>query len=423
MANICSECAQPPPARCDLAIVGGGIVGLALARQLSLTHPRLSLCVLEREHELAAHQSSHNSGVLHSGIYYRPGSLKAHLCVQGASELYEYCQRRQVAVERCGKLIIATEPAELPRLEELERRGRANGVVGLRRLEQAQIATVEPHARGIAAIHSPNTGIVDFPALTRRLAEDLLQADQRISTSCEVQGVSVRARTLGLRHSRGLTEARHAIFCAGAWADRLALAAGASADPRVIPFRGAYMRLRPEREHLVRALIYPVPDPRLPFLGIHLSRHISGQVLVGPSALLAGARDAYRLRQIRTRDLCETLTWPGTWRLVARWWRTGVTEIHNAARTRAFAAAAARYLPQLTAADLTPALAGVRAQAVARDGALLDDFLFSYTERALHVRNAPSPAATSSLAIARYLAEQADRAFGLTGPQNARKIR
>jgi 2-hydroxyglutarate dehydrogenase len=404
-----------------LAIVGGGIIGLALARQLSLNHPRLSLCVLEREHELAAHQSSHNSGVLHSGIYYQPGSLKARLCVQGARELYEYCQRREVAHERCGKLIIATAPAELPRLEELVRRGRANGVAGLRHLEGTEIPTVEPHARGIAAIHLPTTGIVDFPTLTRRLAEDLLQAGQRISTGCEVQTVSVRARTLGLHHTRGLTEASHAIFCAGAWADRLALAAGASPDPRVIPFRGAYMRLRPQREHLVRALIYPVPDPQLPFLGIHLSRHINGEVLLGPSALPVAARDAYRLGQVRARDLYQTLAWPGTWRLMARWWRTGLTEMHNAASTRAFAAAGARYLPQLTQADLQPALAGVRAQAVARDGSLLDDFLFSYTERALHVRNAPSPAATSSLAIAGHLAEQARRAFDLTSPQNARK--
>jgi 2-hydroxyglutarate dehydrogenase len=408
-----------PPSHCDLTIIGGGIVGLAVARELALSYPRLSLCVLERESELASHQSSRNSGVVHAGIYYRPGSLKARLCVQGARELYDYCARRGVAYERCGKIIVAAERSELPRLEELGRRGTASGVGGLRRLDALQIAELEPHARGVAAIHSPTTGIVDFAELARCFAEDLSQAGQSIFTDCEVLRVSTSARRLSLWHSRGVTQSTHAIFCAGGWADRLAVAAGADPDPRVVPFRGAYMRLVPARSHLVRSLIYPVPDPGLPFLGIHLSRHISGEVLLGPSALPVGARDAYRLSRIRARDLTETLSWPGSWRLLARWWRSGIGEIHNAARRSAFVASAGRYLPELRESDLTPAFAGVRAQAVARDGRLVDDFLFSFTERALHVRNAPSPAATCSLSIARHIREQAARTFGLGDPQSA----
>lgn len=404
---------QHAPARCDLAIVGGGIVGLAVARELIARNPRASVCVLEREPEIGMHQTGHNSGVIHAGVYYVPGSLKARLCVEGAREMYEYCEQRGIAHERCGKVIVATDASELERLDELERRGRANGVPGLRRIDAAGIEQLEPHARGIAGLHSPNTGIADFAAVARSYARDVLDAGATVTTGCGVQGVSVAGGALRLEHAGGSTEAGHAVFCAGAWADRLAVAAGADPDPRIVPFRGAYLRLAPERRDLVRSLIYPVPDPSLPFLGVHLTKHIDGDVLIGPTALMVGARDAYSLATVRRRDLLDTLAWPGTWRMLASWWRTGVTELRHAALRSAFVDAAARYVPDLRVGDVQPAFAGIRAQALGRDGKLVDDFVFSHTERALHVRNAPSPAATSSLAIARHVADEAERAFGL----------
>ena len=405
----------PPPRSCQVAIVGGGILGLAVARELGRRYPRAKLCVLEREAELAAHQTGHSSGVIHAGIFYRPGSLKARLCVRGARELFEYCGERDIPHNRCGKLILATDRHQLAGLEELERRGRANGVPSLRRVDAASISRVGLHARALAGLHSPSTGIVDFAALARAYARDVLEADAAISGLCRVTDVCVKSRTLALVHSRGITEANHAIFCAGAWADRLAVAAGAGPDPRIVPFRGAYLRLAHGRRELVRALIYPVPDPSMPFLGIHLTRHTDGQVLIGPTALIAGARDAYRLRTVRRADLLETVAWPGTWKLLARVWPSALTELHRAASRRAFVRAAARLLPELEPEDVEPSFAGVRAQALGRDGRLLDDFAFSHTARALHVRNAPSPAASASLAIARHICEEAGRTFGLEG--------
>lgn len=388
-------------------------MGLAVARELIRRNPQASVCVLEREHELAAHQSGHSSGVIHAGIYYAPGSLKAHLCVQGARELYEYCEAHEIPHERCGKVILATGSRELPRLTELERRGHANGVRGLRRVAGEELARLEPHARAIAALHSPDTGIVDFATVAQAYARDVEEAGGTIATGWEVTRVQVGARALRLSSARGAIEAGYAVFCGGAWADRLAVTAGAGADPRIVPFRGAYLRVRPESRHLVRSLIYPVPDPALPFLGTHLSRRIDGEVMVGPTALVAGARDAYSLARVRPADLIDTLAWPGTWRMLRRWWRTGATELHHAASRRALVRAAARYVPELRVADVEPGLAGVRAQALGRDGRLIDDFLFSLTERALHVRNAPSPGATASLAIARHVADRARIAFDL----------
>jgi L-2-hydroxyglutarate oxidase len=401
------------PSRCDLAVVGGGIVGLAVARELARRHPRKAVCVLEREAAIGTHQTGHNSGVIHAGVYYTPGSLKARLCVEGARELYEYCESRGIASEACGKLIVATGASELDRLEELERRGRANGVPGLRRIDARGIEALEPHARGVAGLHSPGTGIVDFGAVARVYARDVLEAGGSVVTGCAVEGVQERGAALRLLHAGGATEAGHAIFCAGAWADRLAVAAGADPDPRIVPFRGAYLRLRPAQRGLVRSLIYPVPDPTLPFLGVHLTKHIDGDVLIGPTALLAGARDAYALRQVRGEDLRDTLAWPGSWRMFRRWWRTGLTELGHATLRSTLVRAAARYVPELRPEDVEPAFAGVRAQALGRDGRLVDDFVFSATPRALHVRNAPSPAATSSLAIGRYVVGEAEREFGL----------
>jgi (S)-2-hydroxyglutarate dehydrogenase len=385
------------PSRCDIAVVGGGIVGLAVARELSRRRPAESVCVLEKEGRPGTHQTGHNSGVVHAGIYYAPGSLKAELCVRGAALLYEYCEARGIPFERCGKLIIATDESELPGLEELARRGAANGVGELRMLDAGGLREIEPHAAGVAGLHSRQTGIVDFGAVARAYAEDLLEAGGSIATGCEVQRLRAGSRSLAIHHAQGVTEAGHAVCCAGAWSDRLAVRSGADPEPRIVPFRGSYLRLVPGRRDLVRSLIYPVPDPSLPFLGVHLTRRIDGEVLVGPTALLGSS------------GLGRTLAWPGSWRMFGRWWRTGLTELRHAASRRAFVRAAARYVPDLRAADVEPAFAGVRAQAVARDGALVDDFAFSRTERALHVRNAPSPGATSSLAIAAKIADEAER--------------
>jgi len=402
-----------PPASVDLAVVGAGILGLGVARELLRRHPRLRLCVLEKEAEVASHQTGHNSGVIHAGIYYVPGSLKARLCVEGAASLYAFCEERGIAFQRCGKVIVATQPDELERLDELERRGEANGVAGLRRIDAEAITELEPHARGIAGLHSPATGIVDYPAVARAFADDVRAADGIIATSCAVTGVSPGPRSIRLQHERGTLEARHALFCTGAWSDRLSVAAGAPQNPRIVPFRGAYLKLREDRRHLVRSLIYPVPDPQLPFLGVHLTKHVDGNVLVGPTALLAGARDAYRLTRVVPRDVADTLRWPGSWRMFRRWWRTGTVEMRLAASRAAFVAAAQRFVPELRLDDVEPAFAGVRAQALDRDGSLVDDFVFSDTDRALHVRNAPSPAATSSLSIAGLIADRADTAFSL----------
>jgi (S)-2-hydroxyglutarate dehydrogenase len=393
--------AEMPHAECDLAVVGGGIVGLAVARELKRRRPDLNAVVLERAPELATGQTGANSGVIHAGIYYAPGSLKARLCVAGAADMYEFCERHEIPHDRCGKVIVARHPGELSRLEELERRGRANGVPGLRRLTAAELEEIEPHCRGVAALHSPVTGIVDFAEVARALARELEGNGTPVITGCGVEAVERRPGRLGLVHrgggdrTAGDIRARFAVFCAGAAADRLAVAAGAEPDPRIVPFRGAYLYLRPERAQLVRSLIYPVPDPSLPFLGVHLSRHIDGHVSLGPTALLAprAARD---------------LTWPGTWRMARRWWRTGITEIHHAVSRRALAAAAAEYVPEIGSSDFDGGFSGLRAQALGRDGRLIDDFVVSETERALHVRNAPSPAATSSLALARLIADRAE---------------
>jgi L-2-hydroxyglutarate oxidase len=395
-----------PTGECDVAVVGGGIVGLATARELQRRDPVARIVVLEREDRLGAHQTSSNSGVAHAGIYYKPGSLKARMCVEGLRRLYDFCDEHGVAYERCGKVIVALDDSELPRLDELEERGRANGVPGLRRIGLDELRELEPHATGVAALHSPQTGIVDFGAVAAVLARQLREDGAVVTTGCAVTGVARDGGRTRVDHARGELRARRVVACAGAWSDRLAVAAGADPDPRIVPFRGGYLRLRPEARALVRSLIYPVPDPELPFLGVHLTKRIDGEVLLGPSALLVGARDAYRLTRVRAEDLRATLTWPGTWRVMRRFWRVGATELHLAASRRAFVAACARYVPALTAADVLPGPAGVRAQAVSRAGALVDDFVVSEAGGALHVRNAPSPAATSSLALARLIADR-----------------
>ena len=394
----------------DTIVVGAGILGLAVAREILARHPSERVLVVEREAAPAAHQSTHNSGVIHAGVYYAPGSLKARLCVDGAARMYAYCEANAIDVRRIGKLIVALRGDELPALDELRRRARANGVADLLRLDGDGLRAVEPHAAGIAALHSPGTGIVDFGAVCRQLAADVIAGGGELRRGWQVGGVSASATAIRLRSVAGdEAQAARAVFCAGLWSDRLAVLAGADPDPRIVPFRGAYLQLRPERRALVRGLIYPVPDPRLPFLGVHLTPRIEGAVLVGPTALLAGARDGYRLGTLRAADIGDTAAWPGTWRMLRRWWRTGLGEARLAVSRRAFAAAASRYVPQLRAEDLTPAFAGVRAQAVGRDGLLLDDFVLSATPRAIHVRNAPSPAATSALALASLIADRAEQ--------------
>ena len=397
-----------PPAACDLLVVGGGILGLAVARELLARHPDAGLCVLEREPELGTHQTGHTSGVIHAGIYYEPGSLKARLCVAGARELFAFCEERGIEARRDGKLIVATEEGELPRLDELERRGTANEVPGLRRLGATEIGEIEPHATGIAALHSPETGVVDFREVARAYADDVRAGGGAIVTDVAVRGLRPEGNAVDVEHSAGSTRAGLVVACAGAWSDRLAVAAGAPAEPRIVPFRGAYLRLKPERRDLVRANIYPVPDPELPFLGAHLTRTIDGEVLLGPSALMVGARDAYRLGRLRPRDLGSTFAWPGTWRLMGRFWRTGAVEIRHAASKRAYVKEARRFVPELSVGDVLPGPSGIRAQALDRNGRLVDDFVVHRTERAIHVRNAPSPAATSSLALARLIADEAE---------------
>lgn len=390
-------------------MVGGGIVGVAAARELRRRHPDSKVAVLEREGALATHQSGHSSGVIHAGIYYTPGSLKARLCVEGARRMYEYCSERGIDARRDGKVIVATDESELSRLDELERRGLANEVPGLRRIDADELREIEPHAAGISALHSPATGVVDYPAVTRALAEDLTRAGGTIATGCEVRALRAAGESISIEHSAGRTVAGKAVLCAGPWADRLAVEAGADPDPRVVPFRGAYLRLRPDRSDLVRANIYPVPDPDLPFLGMHLTRDPHGEVLLGPTALFVGARDAYRLRRVVPRDLLESLTWPGTRRMMRKFWRTGLTEMRHAVSMRSFVAECRRYVPELRLEDVQRSHhSGVRAQAIARDGSLIDDFVVSETERAVHVRNAPSPAATSSLALADLIADRVD---------------
>src|SRR4051794_30133021 len=405
--DVASEDAQ---GRAAFAVVGGGIVGLATARELQRRHPGERVVVLEREAAVGRHQTGANSGVAHAGIYYKAGSLKARLCVEGLRDLYAFCEEHGVAHERCGKVIVALDERERAGLDELEARGRANGVPGLRRLDARGLAEVEPHATGVDALHSPHTGIVDFGAVAARLAQLLRQDGATVATGCTVLAVERRDGATVVRHSGGELRARRVVTCAGAWSDRLAVAAGADPHPPIVPFPGAYPRLAPGARALGRGLVYPVPDPSLPFLGVHLTRRVDGEVLLGPTALLAGARDAYALRTVRAADLRATLGWPGTWRMMARFWRTGLHELHLAASRRAFVAACARYVPELAPEHVRPGPAGVRAQAVGRDGALVDDFVGHEAGGAAHVRNAPSPAATSSLALARVIA---DRVLGL----------
>jgi L-2-hydroxyglutarate oxidase LhgO len=390
----------------SFAVVGAGIVGLAVARRLLEVRPGAEVRVVDKEPRVAAHQSGHNSGVVHAGVYYSPGSLKARLCRRGAELLKELCADGGLRYVECGKLIVARDPSELGRLRELESRARANGVPGIAWLGPAAMAEVEPHVRGVAALHSPHTAIVDYVEVAEALAADVEKRGGSVELGREVVGLRREPGGVRVVTTGGEIVAQVAVLCAGLQSDRVARLAGDEAMPAIVPFRGEYHRLVPERAHLVRGLIYPVPDPRYPFLGVHFTRRVSGGVDIGPNAVLALAREGYLRRDVRRGDLAELLAWPGFWRMARRHWRTGVRELSTSLSKQAFVAAARSYVPELSVRDVLPAPAGVRAQAVAADGTLLDDFALHRVGPVLAVRNAPSPAATSSLAIAEHLVGQ-----------------
>lgn len=390
----------------DLVVVGAGIVGLAVAREWITRRPADSVAVLERESAPAHHQTGNNSGVIHGGIYYQPGSRKARLCVEGSRLMYEYCDANEIPYQRCGKLIVALDSGELPRLDDLMARGIANQVPGLRRIGGGEIGDIEPNAVGLAALHAPNTGVVDYSTVARHIASDLHDHGAELRFGTPVSAIDGTGGAT-VHTPQGPVSARTVIVCAGLWADRLARSAGASRDPQIVPFRGAYLGLRPTETPRVNGMIYPVPDPELPFLGVHITKHVDDHVTLGPTAMMVAARDSYSLRRVSLRDSWESLTWPGTWRVARRYWRVGVDELRMAASRRAFVAAAARYLPGLTVADLDgSSYAGIRAQAVGRDGSLVDDFVISHDNQVCHVRNAPSPAATAAFALARELVDR-----------------
>ncbi len=393
----------------DVAIVGGGILGLATARGLSRRHPEARLIVVEKELEVATHQTGHNSGVIHSGLYYQPGSLKARLCVAGAGQLVAYCREHEIAHTQDGKVVVATSAAQLSTLAELERRGRANGLDGLRRLHGDALRGIEPHVAGTDGLFVPTTGHVDFSEVARSIARQLVDRGVAIRTSFEVQSLRIDTRQVELTSPGGAVLARGIVNCAGLYSDRIARMAGVEPPVRIAPFRGEYYELTGVSAGLVRNAIYPVPNPRLPFLGVHLTRDLDGRVRAGPNAVLAGAREGYRWGIVRPSELWDAVSYVGVWRLASRHWKTGVTEVFRSLSRRRFAATLQKLVPEIRAADLVRAGSGVRAQAVTRDGALHNDFLVVEGIRSVHVLNAPSPAATASLAIGDHLA-------GLIGP-------
>jgi L-2-hydroxyglutarate oxidase LhgO len=396
-----------------VAVVGGGILGLATARLLLDREPDTELTLFEKEAGLARHQTGRNSGVVHAGIYYEPGSLKARLCRRGSALMRAFCEEHGVPYEACGKVVVATHEDELGRLDRLWERAQANGVPGIRRLDEAQLAEVEPNVAGIAAIHSPETAITDFGAVANALAGEVRRQGGRIEVGRTVARIRPEAARVVIHSADGAeTEFDRAVVCAGLQADRLARGAGQPAEPRIVPFRGEYWRLPPERASIVRGLVYPVPDPALPFLGVHLTRRIDGSVLIGPNAVLAGAREGYRGRNVDVGDMVDTLTWPGTWGVFRRHWRSGIRELAGAVSKREFVRQARRYVPSLDPDHVVRAPAGVRAQAIDRNGAMVDDFRIGISDRVVWVRNAPSPAATSSLAIAEELLERLDAGAG-----------
>ena len=390
------------------------MVGLGVALEITRRLPRLRLLVLEKEDRVARHQSGHNSGVIHSGVYYKPGSMKARLCVTGAAAMVEFCREHGVAHEICGKVIVATHSDELAGLEELRRRGVENGLSGLRLIEPEELRDIEPHATGLQALVVPSTGITDYAAVCRKYAELISAGGGTVLTSAAATGIRRGAGEIVVESSKGAFSTTALINCAGLFADRISRMAGDDPGVMIIPFRGEYYDLVPERASLVRALIYPVPDPRFPFLGVHFTRRISGKVDAGPNAVLALAREGYRHSDISVRDLASSVTFPGFWRMARKHWRSGLDEWHRSLSKNAFVRALQRLLPDVTEKDLVSGGSGVRAQALMPDGALVDDFLFVPSGKVLHVLNVPSPAATASIAIGKAIVDTAQASLGLS---------
>ena len=402
-----------PDSHHDVIIVGGGIVGLAVALEITRRFPHVSLLLLEKEDRVGRHQSGHNSGVIHSGIYYKPGSLKAKLCVDGAAAMVEFCREHGIPHSTCGKVIVATSQEELQPLEELRRRGQANGVPGVRLVEPSELRDFEPKASGLAALVVPSTSITDYAQVCDKYAELTEQQGGAILTSAEVISIKRGASEVVVETRRGAFSAAYLINCAGLFSDRISRMAGDEPEVMIAPFRGDYYDLIPERSSLVRALIYPVPDPRFPFLGVHFTRRISGRVDAGPNAVLALRREGYQRTDFNLTDLASSLAFPGFWRMAAKHWRSGLDEVHRSFSKPAFVRALQRLVPEVREEDLVDGGSGVRAQALKRDGTLVDDFQFVQSGKMLHVLNVPSPAATASLLIGRAIVEMASTNIGL----------
>jgi L-2-hydroxyglutarate oxidase len=392
-----------------IGIVGGGIVGLAVGRELTRRRPGSRVVVFEREDRLAAHQTGHNSGVVHAGLYYKPGGLKAELCSRGRRLLQDYCAEHGLPYDECGKLVVAVDPDELGRFDVLEQTARQNRVPGLRRVEGAEITEIEPHAAGLAALHSPYTAITDYVAIARQLGAEIEGAGGRILLSTAVTGVERRSR-IEVVCGQERHPVDRLVVCGGLESDRLGELVGGTPAPRIVPFRGEYLSVVAAKQDLVRGMIYPVPDPRYPFLGVHFTRRVDGGLEVGPNAFLALSRQAYGRLSLSPRDLGATLAWPGFWRFAGTHWRTGLTELRGVLSKRAYLSAAARYVPEIGVADVVRSRLGLRAQAVERDGSLVDDFVIQQAHGITSVRNAPSPAATSSLAIAEHVVDRLEPA-------------
>ena len=401
----------------DLTIIGGGILGLATALKLIRVHPSLRLFILEKEADLARHQTGNNSGVIHSGLYYRPGSLKARSCVAGRKELMAFCDENAVPYEICGKVVVATSEEELPRLEELHRRGIANGLKDLQIIGPERLKELEPHATGIKGLHVPETGIIDYKKVAAAYAEKIRDAGGDIRLSQRVVGILDRPEEIVLQTSGGDYRTKHLINCCGLQSDIVAQMMGGAnnseEEHRIIPFRGEYYKIAPERQFLVRNLIYPVPDPTFPFLGVHFTRMARGGVEAGPNAVFAYAREGYRHTDINLSDLWRTISFKGFWAITGKYWQTGFGELYRSLSKSAFVRALQKLLPEIRENDLVPGGAGVRAQAVSASGALVDDFVIKQSRKAIHVLNAPSPGATASLAIGQQICEMAEKNFEL----------
>ena len=391
-----------------VGVVGAGIVGLAIGREITRRRPGTRVVVLEKEDRVAVHQTGHNSGVVHAGIYYQPGSLKAELCTRGGALLREYCAGRGLPYDECGKLVVAVTADDVTRLDALAARAGVNLVPGLRRISGEEIREIEPHGTGLAALYSPRTAITDYTRIAQAFADDIVAAGGEIRFGFPVRRITAARGTIEVAAGAEPVTVGSLIVCAGLHSDVIAGLAGDTAAPRIIPFRGEYMRVSAAKAGLVRGLIYPVPDPRYPFLGVHYTRRVNGEMEVGPNAVLATAREGYRRGDVSLRDLGGIAGWPGAWRMAARHWRTGVKEMHGSLSKNAYMRAAQRYVPEIGAADVVRAGSGVRAQAIDRDGALVDDFRIHRLGPVTTVRNAPSPAATSCLAIAEHVVDVLD---------------